>query len=379
MALGISKAGFQHKAVLEFDPQACKTIRANQTDTSSLARSWPLVETDVRTFHYDSLRPGIDLLAGGPPCQPFSQGGKGRGHSDIRNMFPEAVRAVRELRPQTFIFENVNGLLRWGFAEYVDYLRLCFAYPEIQQMKAETWLDHHLRLERRHTSGAADCYRVVVRCVNAADYGVPQNRQRVIVVGIRSDLALDWQFPATTHSEDQLLRALWITGDYWDRHRIAKKYRPTTPKHLRSKIESARQFDLSVKPWRTVRDAIADLEHPRNARNGSGIANHDYIAGARTYAGHTGSAYDWPAKALKAGDHGVPGGENMLVHRNGRVRYFTVRECARLQTFPDDYIFEGGWRSSTRQLGNAVPVRLATTLALSLKKALIHQRMSDGT
>jgi DNA (cytosine-5)-methyltransferase 1 len=82
---------------------------------------------------------------------------------------------------------------------------------------------------------------------------------------------------------------------------------------------------------------------------------------------------DEPAKTLKAGDHGVPGGENMLAYSNGRVRYFTVRESARLQSFPDDYVFGGSWTESMRQLGNAVPVGLGQAVASDIR-ALLHRK-----
>jgi DNA (cytosine-5)-methyltransferase 1 len=115
--------------------------------------------------------------------------------------------------------------------------------------------------------------------------------------------------------------------------------------------------------WQTVRDALAGLPDPRKKPP---IENHRYQAGARSYPGHTGSPLDEPSKALKAGDHGVPGGENMLRYPNGRVRYFTVRESARIQTFPDEYVFPGSWTESMRQLGNAVPVKLAEAVASSI-------------
>lgn len=96
--------------------------------------------------------------------------------------------------------------------------------------------------------------------------------------------------------------------------------------------------------------------------------------GARAYPGHDGSPYDRPAKALKAGDHGVPGGENTLRLEDGSVRYFSVRECARLQTLPDYWIFEGSWTESMRQLGNAVPVQMCEIVAARLKEILKKKR-----
>lgn len=380
MALGVSQAGFAHQAVIEMDGDCCSTMRANKNGSSSLTANWPVLKRNVCKLSYSPFGTDLDLLAGGPPCQPFSQGGKGGGHRDTRNMFPQAVRAVRELRPKTFVFENVNGLLRWAFTQYVDYLRLCFAYPDLLQSSKETWLGHHRRLERHHTSGASESYRIVIRSVNAANYGVPQSRERVIIVGVRSDLGLDWQFPTPSHSEAQLLGDQWITGTYWDKHAIPKKNRPLVPRELRDTIQRLRDYDSPGEPWQTVRDAIGDLSNPmETSRDQAAVANHLHIPGAKRYAGHTGSRFDWPAKALKAGDHGVPGGENMLAHANGRVRYFTVRECARLQTFPDAYLFEGGWRSTTRQLGNAVPVRLARIVASSLERALMakHSRRNS--
>ncbi len=106
------------------------------------------------------------------------------------------------------------------------------------------------------------------------------------------------------------------------------------------------------KPWVTVRDATADLGEP------DGVNGHVLQPGARSYEGHTGSILDMPAKALKAGDHGVPGGENMIRYADGSVRYFTIREAARLVGLPDSYSFPRSWTESMRQLGNAVPAQL---------------------
>ena len=126
-----------------------------------------------------------------------------------------------------------------------------------------------------------------------------------------------------------------------------------------------------MQPWVTVRDALSDLPDPEtNPEGAAKIADHRFQPGARSYPGHTGSPLDEPSKTLKAGVHGVPGGENMLRRLDGSIRYFTVRESARLQCFPDEFVFHGSWTETMRQLGNAVPVRLAEEVISSVGKVL---------
>ena len=373
LAMGVSRAGFRPEAVIDWDRWCCDTIRENQQRGVKPVTTWPEpFHGDARTFDYGAIRAGVDLIAGGPPCQPFSLGGNHLGHRDDRDMFPEAVRAVRELRPRAFFFENVRGLVRQSFARYFEYVILQLTYPEITNRAGETRQDHQTRLERYHTRGKRDSlyYRIVFRVLNAANFGVPQRRERVIIVGFRNDLDFAWSFPERTHSHEALLYEQWITGDYWERHAVPKNNRPRRPKRQRVTIERLHDTPLK-KPWRTVRDAIADLPHPKSDRDLKGVFNHRLNPGARAYLGHTGSPMDEPAKTLKAGDHGVPGGENMVVFPNGRIRYFTVRESARLQTFPDDYIFPGSWTECMRQLGNAVPVDLSNTIANSIRLKLV--------
>ena len=193
LAMGVSRAGFSPLAVVEWDRDACETIRENQRRGVDPVRHWPLHHMDVRDFNYSGISHQVDLLAGGPPCQPFSLGGKHRGHRDERDMFPQVVRAVRELRPRAILVENVKGLTRQSFARYFEYIKLQITYPDIVDRKNEGWLDHLTRLERYHTRGKRDSlhYRVVTRLLNAADYGVPQRRERVFFVGFRSDLGLE--------------------------------------------------------------------------------------------------------------------------------------------------------------------------------------------
>ena len=177
-------------------------------------------------------------------------------------------------------------------------------------------------------------------------------RERVVIVGFRSDIGEDWSFPSPTHSEDALVFSQWVTNEYWDKHRIGQKQRPLITTQIANRL--MKMEEPKLQSWQTVRDAIADLPKPSVGTKET-ISNHRFQPGARIYAGHTGSPLDFPAKTLKAGDHGVPGGENMLVLADGSVRYFTVRESARLQTFPDWFSFPCSWTESMRQIGMRCP------------------------
>lgn len=377
LALGLANAGFRHRALIEWDRDACETLRENQRRRQLGLETWPLFQCDVRNFDYGALQDGVDVLAGGVPCQPFSIGGKHKGHKDRRNMFPEVVRAVRELRPKAVLLENVRGLLRRSFARYFSHVQLSLAYPEIVPKEGEDWLDHLARLERHHTQGGRTglFYRVVFRYVNAADYGVPQRRERVFIVAVRGDLSIEWSFPKPTHGADALIWSKFISHEYWDRHRIAKRRRPESPHDLGPKLDQLKLFPPDTQPWRTVRDALSDLAPPSGTRGTEEPSlTHFQIPGARKYAGHTGSDWDEPAKTLKAGDHGVPGGENMLANPDGSTRYFTIRESARLQSFPDAFVFPGSWTESMRQIGNAVPVSLARIMGEYLRETLLRSK-----
>jgi DNA (cytosine-5)-methyltransferase 1 len=341
-------------------------------------RGWKLVDADVREVNFATFQGKLDLVSGGPPCQPFSLGGKHRAYEDSRDMFPQAVRAVRDIRPSSFIFENVKGLTRDSFRNYFEYIRLQLEHPDVIPKTGEAWSDHLARLERFHTSTARDGlhYRVVTRVLNAADYGVPQKRERVFFVGFREDLGIEWNFPRPTHSREALLWDQSSQGSYWDRHRVSKSQRFYAERD--AQLNGELLFPSAL-PWATVRDAIHDLPAPQTGQRDCGvITGHRFQPGARVYPGHTGSPLDEPAKALKAGVHGVPGGENMIAHRNGVVRYFTMREAARLQTFPDEFLFTGSWSETMRQLGNAVPVDLAKVVGASVVTQLRSARRSES-
>ena len=372
LAIGLWNAGFRHKLLLDFDKNACATLRENQRYGYEPFQDCEIYEGDVQSFDYTCISTDIHIVAGGPPCQPFSTGGKHRGKGDKRDMFPEATRAIRELTPYAFIFENVKGLTRPSFLEYFEYIIRELSDPLITKKNGEDWRSHSKRLLRESKLPYKRlAYDVKYKVIDAADYGVPQRRERVVIVGVRKDLGLNWEFPKPTHTQEALLLSQWVKEDYWDRHLITTNKCPEPSKRFIEKIRSLQSglFPPVGEPWATVRDAINSLPSPKEPASKK-IANHYFRPGARSYPGHTGSPLDEPAKTLKAGVHGVPGGENMLRYPNGQVRYFSIREAARLQTFPDEIKFQGAWSECMRQIGNAVPVKFATLIGQKIKYLL---------
>lgn len=289
-------------------------------------------------------------------------------------MFPYACKAISTYTPKIFILENVKGLLRKSFNSYFEYIILRLTYSDIQSKNSENWEDHLRRLEKIHTSRGCDSikYNVIFRLVDAANYGIPQRRERVFIVGIREDLNIEWAFPKETHSMDSLLWSQFVSCDYWERHRI----KPSAIEHLDTRnqrrvhqlLQQPTLFAPCLKPWKTVRDQIGDL--PKPDFEGSFDSEHVLREGAKAYPGHTGSYIDMPSKTLKAGDHGVPGGENMIRYPDGQIRYYTAFEAKRIQTFPDDYKIWGSWTEAMRQIGNAVPVELGHHIASSLARTV---------
>ncbi len=368
LALGVAKAGFKHDIVIEMDGDAVTTLEDNKRRKLDFVRRWQIGQLDTRHIDFSGLS-GVDFLSGGPPCQPFSIGGRHMGPRDPRNMWPEAIRAVQEIRPKAFIFENVRGLFRPDFSDYLDYIKLQLSYPDLVR-REEPWRTHLARL-RKHAkskSGRSGEYRVLAQAINAADYGAPQKRHRAIFIGIASRFGDKWKFPEATHSQDALVWSKHIEKDYWARHGARRVSEPSSvaEKLILDRLRETEEKPVAL-PWITVRDAVGDLPSPKKKETVSGHWQHP---GARAYPNHTGSAFDEPAKALKAGDHGVPGGENMLADRHGNVRYFTVREMARLQGFPDDFIVSGSWKAATRQLGNAVPTNIGEHMAAMVRKII---------
>lgn len=364
LAKGLEQAGFKHSAFVEFNSHACTSLRENfEADK--------VFHGDIKNFDFDLLD-SIDVVAGGPPCQPFSLGGKHKAHDDGRDMFPYAIKAIERLSPKAFIFENVKGLLRPSFSEYFEYIILRLTYPGFKPEITDSWSDHLSLLRRlKKMAYAGVTYRVQFKLLNAADYGVPQTRERVVIVGIRSDIEADWAFPPETHSEDRLLWEMYVSQAYWRRHKIPPQIREKKGTAQNEKIERLKlrygMFEPTALPWQTVRDSLVGVPDPRATHD---VSDHIFKSGARTYPGHTGSYIDWPSKTIKAGGHGVPGGENMIRYEDDTVRYLTVFEAKRIQTFPVDFIVKGAWGEAMRQIGNAVPVKLASVLGHQMQKTL---------
>jgi DNA (cytosine-5)-methyltransferase 1 len=159
-ALGLEEAGFSHESLVEIEPQACQTLRANRPH-------WSVIEADLAAFDARAYR-GIDLLAGGVPCPPFTVAGKQLGRADERDLFPVVLRLVDETRPRAVLIENVRGLLAPMFREYRDHI--------VATLKGLG-------------------YQAGWQLLNASDFGVPQLRPRAVLVGIKENLADDFKWP----------------------------------------------------------------------------------------------------------------------------------------------------------------------------------------
>ena len=327
LAKGLELAGFEHAGLLEINHQACESLRANFD--SRLVH-----EMDVRKIDFHEFT-GVDLVSGGPPCQPFSLGGLARANNDARDMFPQAIRAISEIKPRGFVFENVKGLLRAKFAPYFNYIILRLSFPECVQKEDETWRSHLGRLQGivEGARYAGLRYKVQYKLLNAADYGVPQVRERVFIVGLREDVRVEWTWP-----------------------------------------EKVCENSMSRVP---ISSALAGVPDPRI--NSSYADDHVFIDGARVYPGHTGSDFAKPSKTIKAGAHGVPGGENMLRFADGSLRYMTVHEAKLIQTFPSEYRVTGSWGEALRQIGNAVPVKLAQCVGDRLQQVLVEDNATRNS
>ena len=367
LGLGLAQAGFSHDLVVENDSDACETMRMNQRAGHELVQGWRILEASIKDADLTTVKGEIDLVSGGPPCQGFSIGGKHKGHTDERNLWPWAIETVSQLKPKAFIFENVPNLAS-AHADYLAYLVRALTLPTIA-LPAD-WSSDNERLEKIIASGQTidPSYRVRVDTHVASDYGTGQKRKRLFIVGMRADQTGEYVPPEVTHGEYELMESQWLTGEYWDRHGLARPAPDEAAQRwLRKHNQAPRDlFAPRLKPWNTVRDVFATI--PAGAPD-----NDPAPREFRTYKGHTGSDADQPAKTHRAGDHGVSGGEvgvRSEIPGGEMNKHFSVREAAALSDFPMDYRFSGSWGDGLRQVGNAVPCNLGRAVGTSIARAL---------
>lgn len=309
LTLGMKRAGFETVAAVENDRDACQTFAAAFPDIQLLGR-------DARTVAFGRECQGVDVVVGGPPCQPWSSGGKRLGQQDARDLLPEFVRAVTEIRPRAFLMENVPALA----TTHLSYL--------IETIKP-----------------LLDTYAIVgPLLVNAADYGVPQKRRRVLIVGLRTDEPRTFRLPAVVKH----VPAGAVLGS-----------RPVGAPNL-SKVVYAKNPDLRPSPFDGQlfngggRPINLDKPAPTILASAGGNKTPFLDAGAHVPAYH--------AHLL--------GGGKPRIGTLPDARRITVAECARFQSFPDDFAFQGRRSSQYRQVGNAVPPKLAEVAGRALAEAL---------
>lgn len=363
LTLGLAAAGLAPDHLFEQNKHCCNTLRFNSTGPTPHITG-DIHEDDVGEVDWSKYGDPVRVLSGGPPCQPFSLAGKHLAERDGRNQFPATIRAVRELRPAVVLLENVSGLARPSFRPYLDYIVRQLETPSVAPRKGELWQDHGRRLQRLRSSAKyTPEYHVHWWVLNAADFGVAQARVRVVFAASKSDLP-PISRPRPTHSRAALIRSQQ-SGEYWRDRGLREKRRAEWPRRVHGDSST---LGVDYLPWFTVRDGLTGLGAP--SRDETVQDSHWLIPGARLYTRHSGSEMDWPAKTIKAGVHGVGGGENVILLDNGSHRYFTLREMARLQCFPDDYIFTGPRSRIIGQIGNAVPIELARVLGEQVKPAI---------
>ena len=328
LALGMEKAGFESVLLNELDKHACNTLRANRPD-------WNVVEGDVSNIDFRKFRDQIDVLTGGFPCQAFSYAGKKLGFEDTRGtLFYEFARAVKETQPKVFIAENVRGLLNHEGGRTL---------ATIQD------IIENLGQEADELGYAL----VPPRVLKAIFYQVPQKRERLFLVGIRKDLIDDaifkWPSP---YSRIMTMKDALKAGELYD---------SDVPESEGQKYPERKAEILSqVPPGGYWRDLPDDLQREYMKKS--------YFLGG----GKTGMArrlsWDEPSLTLTCSPAQK---QTERCHPDPKqTRPLTVREYARIQTFPDDWEFSGPITAKYKQIGNAVPVNLAYAVGRAVVRLL---------
>ena len=330
LALGMSLAGFHHVLLNEFETAACKTLKTNKPE-------WNVIEGDVRHIDFTPLRGKIDFLSGGFPCQAFSYAGKGAGFNDTRGtLFFELARAVKEIQPKVFMGENVKGLISHENGR---------TFETIKNTIAE--LGYTL---------------VKPRVLRAIMYQVPQKRERLILIAIRNDIAqnVEFHWPTPYHKVLTLRDALYKSVIYDNDVPISEGAQyPEKKKRVLAMVPQGGD-------WRNLPEEVAK----------------DYMGGSWLLGGgKTGMArrlsLDEPSLTLTCS----PCQKQTERCHPLETRPLSVREYARIQTFPDNWVFQGSMSDKYKQIGNAVPVNLAWAVGRSLIRLFndIQRIMPENT
>lgn len=316
LALGLEKAGFHHLGLVEFDKFAAATLSHNRPSWKVLCEDVADVAKRDLELEFDIKKGELCLLSGGAPCQAFSYAGKRLGLEDTRGtMFFHYATFLEKLQPKMFLFENVRGLLTHDKGRTLQTILAVF-----------------------ENMG----YFVTQKLLNANDYGVAQKRERLILIGARKDLALNFSYPLE-HDYKPVLRD--ILND--------------VPQSEMAQYSKAKQELFKLVPpggcWRDI-DQEKAKEYMKNCW---------FMGGGRTGILRR-LSLDEPSLTVLTS----PGMKQTDRCHPSEVRPFSVRENARIQSFPDEWEFMGSVASKYRQIGNAVPCKLAYELGLEIKRSL---------
>ncbi len=315
LALGMEQAGFKHVLLNEFDHSACATLRKNRPD-------WNIVEGDIHDLDFTPYRGKVDFLSGGFPCQAFSYAGKRLGFEETRGtLFFELARAVKEVQPKVFLGENVKGLFEHDGGRTLETIKNVIS-------------------ELGYTL-------IEPRILRALQYNVPQKRERLILIAIRNDIAphVTYQWPDVS-KKLRTLRDAFFKGDL---------YPCDVPGSEGQLYPESKTAVMRLVPeggdWRNLPEEVA-----KTYMKGS------YLLGG----GKTGMArrlaMDEPSLTLTC----APAQKQTERCHPYETRPLTVREYARIQTFPDEWEFVGSLGAKYKQIGNAVPVNMASAIGRSL-------------
>lgn len=317
LALGLHKAGFRHVLLNEVDANACMTLRANHPE-------WNVLEADIHQVDFTPLRGHVDLLSGGFPCQAFSYAGKKGGLEDSRGtLFFELARAIKETQPKAFLCENVKGLLSHDGGRTLATIRL--AIKELGYTLIEP------------------------RVLKAVMYQVPQKRERLMLVGLRNDLAdgASFQWPAP-YRRVMTLHDAFHKGELFDQD---------VPSSIGQEYPEKKRRVMDMVPeggdWRNLPEQVQ-----REYMGGS-----FFLGGGKTGMARR-LSMDEPSLTLTCS----PAQKQTERCHPTETRPLTVREYARVQTFPDEWHFMGNMAAQYKQIGNAVPVNLAYAMARALMR-----------